>query len=103
MTTLPPDGLPIAARAFGRRLIATFLLLTGALLAQAPGGTAALSGRVQNEVTGQFLNNARVSVRGTDQTTFTDETGTFRFPALPAGRFSSHGGKWWGLTSQAIS
>ncbi|MFM9092873.1 MAG: carboxypeptidase regulatory-like domain-containing protein, partial [Verrucomicrobiota bacterium] len=56
------------------------------LLAQAPGGTAALSGRVQNEVTGQFLNNARVSVRGTDQTTFTDETGTFRVPALPAGR-----------------
>jgi len=86
MTSLPPDGGPVSARALGRRLIATFLLLTGALLAQAPGGTAALSGRVQNEVTGQFLNNARVSVRGTDQTTFTDETGTFRFPALPAGR-----------------
>ena len=86
MTSLPPDGLPVAPRALGRRLMALFLVLGGALLAQAPSGTAALSGRVQNEVTGQFLNNARVSLRGTDQTTFTDETGTFRFPALPAGR-----------------
>jgi TonB-dependent receptor len=47
--------------------------------------TASISGRVQNIVTGQYLNNARVSVRGTDIVAFTDQTGTYRLPPLPAG------------------
>lgn len=53
--------------------------------AQSAASTASLSGRVQNEATGQYLNNARVTVKGTDVTTFTDETGTFRLSGLPAG------------------
>lgn len=47
---------------------------------------AAVSGRVQNIVTGQFLNNARVTVRGTDLVAFTDETGTYRLAHVPAGK-----------------
>ena len=47
--------------------------------------TGSISGRVQNEATGQYLNNARVTVKGTDVTAFTDETGTFRLAGLPAG------------------
>ena len=44
-----------------------------------------MTGRVQNAATGQYLNNARVTVKGTDLTVFTDETGTFQLAAVPAG------------------
>ncbi len=47
--------------------------------------SAAVTGRVSNIATGQYLNNARVSVRGTDLVAFTDQTGTYRLPAVPAG------------------
>src|SRR5438067_2960607 len=47
--------------------------------------TSSISGRVQNEATGQYLNNARVSIKGTDQTAFTDDTGTFRLAGIPSG------------------
>ncbi|MBM3852755.1 MAG: TonB-dependent receptor [Verrucomicrobia bacterium] len=47
--------------------------------------TGEIAGRVHNEATGHFLNNARVSVRGTDLTVFTDETGSFRLARVPAG------------------
>ena len=53
--------------------------------ARAESGTGSISGRVQNEATGQYLNNARITVKGTDQTVFTDETGTFRFSQVPGG------------------
>ena len=49
----------------------------------APTGT--IAGRVQNVVTGQFLNNARITVRGTDRVVFTDESGSYRIPAVDAG------------------
>ncbi|MCC6991538.1 MAG: carboxypeptidase regulatory-like domain-containing protein, partial [Acidobacteria bacterium] len=47
--------------------------------------TGSVSGRVQNVVTGQYLNNARIAVRGTERIVFTDESGTYRLPALPGG------------------
>ncbi|MES2697396.1 MAG: TonB-dependent receptor [Verrucomicrobiota bacterium] len=59
------------------------LSLSSALHAQA--STGAVSGRVQNEVTGQYLNNARVTVKGTELSALTDETGTFRISGVPAG------------------
>jgi enoyl-CoA hydratase len=37
---------------------------------------------VQNVATGQYLNNARVVVRGTELVACTDETGTYRLPRL---------------------
>lgn len=46
---------------------------------------AALSGRVQNVATGQYLNNARLSIRGTNLVTFTDQTGTYHFAQIPTG------------------
>ncbi len=51
----------------------------------AQGATGSISGRVQNEATGQYLNNARVVIKGTDLTVFTDETGMFRIGGVPAG------------------
>jgi iron complex outermembrane recepter protein len=69
----------------GRSAVLAFALIllggTTQLLAQATGSIA---GRVQNEVTGQFLNNARVIVKGTDTTVFTDESGSFRLN-VPSG------------------
>ena len=47
--------------------------------------TGAISGRVQNVATGQYLNNARVTVQGTDRVVFTDQTGSYRLTGLPSG------------------
>jgi iron complex outermembrane receptor protein len=51
---------------------------------QAPA-TGAVAGRVQNVATGQYLSNARVTVKGTDRAAFTDETGTCRITGVPVG------------------
>ncbi len=78
------------------RLGACFALAAAAFLLpvqSAESGSAAASsrangsitGRVQNVVTGQYLNNARVTVRSTDLVAFTNETGAYRLPAVPAG------------------
>jgi TonB-dependent receptor len=53
--------------------------------ARADSATGTISGRVQNEVTNQYLSNARITIRGTNITTLTDEFGTFRLPQVPAG------------------
>ena len=54
-------------------------------LAAQPSATGEIAGRVQNEATGQYLNNARVTVKGTDLTAFTDQSGSFRLAQVPAG------------------
>ena len=59
------------------------LLTAAGLSAAAPTGS--VSGRIQNTVTGQYLNNARVSVAGTGLAAFTDQTGSFRLAGVPAG------------------
>ncbi|MDO8543232.1 MAG: TonB-dependent receptor [Opitutaceae bacterium] len=53
--------------------------------ARSTPSTAAIRGRVQNVVTGQYLNNARVSVKGMDITAFTDESGSFFLANVPPG------------------
>jgi iron complex outermembrane receptor protein len=73
------------------RLPAFVRLILGAALVglpelQAQPAAAAITGRVQNVVTGQFLNNARVTVRGTGLEVFTDQTGAYRLPQVPAGK-----------------
>jgi TonB-dependent receptor len=44
-----------------------------------------VTGRVKNRVTELYLNNARVSVKGTDIVVFTDSFGVYRIVNLPAG------------------
>jgi TonB-dependent receptor len=75
-------------RSIGIFLLTSTLVLTTAV--RAAENTGAISGRVQNVTTGQFLNNARLSVRGTDRVVFTDESGTYRIPALPPGATVLH-------------
>jgi iron complex outermembrane receptor protein len=64
--------------------LACLCLLPGALRAQS-ATTGVIEGRVQNAATGDYLNNARVSVKGTTLVTLTDETGTYRLSGIPAG------------------
>src|SRR6186997_3019425 len=50
-----------------------------------PGASGNISGRIVNNVTGQYLNNARVVVQGSDQVVFTDSSGSYRLARVPAG------------------
>ena len=54
-----------------------------ALFAQ--GATGTIEGRVQNRVTGDYLNHARIAVRGTNLIALTDESGTFHLDGVQAG------------------
>ncbi len=81
-------ALQRGARVAARRTCVSVLLALGlaaAARAQPAAGNAGLTGRILNEATGQYLNNVRVTVKGTDIAVFTDETGTFRLTGLPAG------------------
>ncbi|MBL9198846.1 MAG: TonB-dependent receptor plug domain-containing protein, partial [Opitutaceae bacterium] len=74
----PPRLLPLFS-------LSLLLSLSATLSAADPAATATLSGRVQHAASGSYLNNARVSVRGTDLVAFTDITGTYRLTPVPAG------------------
>ncbi len=47
--------------------------------------TGTISGRVQNIVTGHFLNKARVTLKGTNTTVYTDNFGAYQLVGVPAG------------------
>lgn len=69
-----------------RLVLAAFIIglsLPAAVFAQA--GTGSISGRVLNAGNGRYLNNARVTIEGTNQETFTDAYGGYRFENVPAG------------------
>lgn len=70
-------------------LIAVFSLLLG-LLAMSPlhgaEESASVTGRVVDRLTGQSLSNARITVTGTQISTFTDEAGLYRLTGVPLGK-----------------
>jgi len=47
--------------------------------------TGTIAGRVLNVGTGQYLTNARVTVKGTAAAAFTDKDGSFRLAGVPSG------------------
>ncbi|MSU49491.1 MAG: carboxypeptidase-like regulatory domain-containing protein, partial [Opitutus sp.] len=47
--------------------------------------TGAIQGTVLNATSGNFLHNARVTVKGANLDVSTDEHGAYRLPAIPAG------------------
>src|SRR5688572_22325244 len=68
----------------GPRFGAALLLSIVTALAQS-AGTGTIDGHIQNKVTGDFLNNARVSVKGSTLVTLTDDSGYYRLNGVPAG------------------
>ena len=77
--------LSVALPALRSLGVAGSLFLSVSATAAAASATGSITGRVQNTDTGQFVNNARVTVRGTSLSTLTDETGTFRLSSVPSG------------------
>ena len=61
-----------------------FLLLV-AHVSAADNAAATITGRIQNEATGQYLSNARVGLKGTSQNVLTDEHGVYRLLDVPPG------------------
>ncbi|MDP3071008.1 MAG: TonB-dependent receptor [Opitutaceae bacterium] len=61
------------------------LLAAAAASSTATQTTGTITGRVLNVATGQYLNNARVTLKGSNQTAFTDRDGTYRLVNVPAG------------------
>ena len=65
-------------------LLAGLLLLAANASAQAPA-SGTIEGRVSNPRTGEYLENARLSIAGTTLETFTDLDGSYRLINVPAG------------------
>ncbi len=76
----------ITGRFFGFAAFAALALLAVLPVSAQQPATGAIEGRVQNVATGSNLNNARVSIKGTNLVTFTDESGHFRIDGVPAGQ-----------------
>lgn len=69
-------------------IVAGFFSLTALLAAQT--GTGYVHGRVLNVTTGAYLNNARVTVEGTQLEAFTNQFGEYDLSGVPAGTATLH-------------
>jgi len=78
---------PSPARRFPAALALLFLAGLSAFTPLFPQAreTGSVEGRVQNAVTGRYLNNARISVQGTNRIALTDESGSYRLANVPSG------------------
>ena len=65
--------------------VAVAIFVATAAPAQEAAGSAVIEGRVLNPVTGDYLNNARVIVAGTNREVFTDSSGAYRLTGVPVG------------------
>jgi len=84
--TQPQNTLSRFLGCFAKTAALALAVLAAALpLPAQTSATGTITGRVQNAVTGDSLNNARVSVKGTNIVTLTDEGGTFQLNNVPAG------------------
>src|SRR5262245_16037808 len=74
-----------------RRLIAAAsLVLAGLLQAQTTAGTGAITGRVFNPATGEYVRLAEILVAGTPLTAVSGEGGEFTLGNLPPGEVTLH-------------
>ena len=100
-------GMTTVLKNVCRRLLvlgtAALLALPGAApLAAQDNGTGVISGRVQNEVTGDYIGKARVSLKGSNRSTLTDDGGYYSLPNVPAGQATVEV-SYTGLEAQAAS
>ncbi len=73
------------SRCLLRCVCTVFLFGLFSSLSFAQSATATVEGRVNNAVTGRYLNNARVTAVGTGKTVFTNAYGEYRVTGVPAG------------------
>ncbi|MSU49333.1 MAG: hypothetical protein EXS37_09655, partial [Opitutus sp.] len=82
----PSSPPPIMTK---KSLIPSILGWFALAFSPSPGATTAttgsIEGRVQNLVTGDYLNHARVSAEGTNLVTLTGEDGAYQLSGVPAG------------------
>ena len=62
-----------------------FLALCGSMVFGQTAGVGTIEGRVLNARSGEYVENARLTVEGTPLETFSDSTGTYRLTNVPAG------------------
>src|SRR5688572_1744779 len=79
----PADPVSMKKGNFLTRMVAAVALLVAPASGAENGGT--ITGRVSNVATGNFLNNARVAIKGTEHVAFTDASGTYRLVGVRAG------------------
>ena len=73
-----------------------------ALVASASAQTAAISGRVLNQTTGEYLKSAVIQVVGTDKSTTSEDGGVYSLTNLPAGEIKLSVA-YTGLDTQTIT
>jgi iron complex outermembrane recepter protein len=74
----------------GRLLLVSTGLFALALPCHAQPTSGSIEGRVENAATHTAVSHARVSIRGTNRTATTDESGQFYLSGLPAGSVMLH-------------
>jgi iron complex outermembrane recepter protein len=88
LTQAAVSALRLPGHSLGRFLhvsAATLLFLGLALPLSAQSAAGSIEGRVKNAATGEYLNNARVAIKGTMLMAFTDASGSFRLNDVSAG------------------
>ncbi len=68
--------------------LAALLFAATVPLPAQPAATGSIEGRVSNTAAGTFLANVRLTVDGTALEAFTNESGEYRLPGVPAGEVS---------------
>jgi iron complex outermembrane receptor protein len=81
-----PSTYPKRFSSCWRKTLAVATALFAPLVAFAQSGaTGAISGRVFNPATGEYIRNAEVRIEGTQQRTLTEDGGVYRIANAPAG------------------
>src|SRR5437016_5681653 len=73
------------AQRFVRFTLSAFATITLTFSAFAQSGTGAITGRVFNPATGEYIRNADVRIEGTPQVAHTEDGGYYRLLNAPAG------------------
>ncbi|MEY2880314.1 MAG: hypothetical protein RLZZ15_2694, partial [Verrucomicrobiota bacterium] len=68
-----------------RLVFGLVLALCTSALAFAQAGTGIIQGRVFNPATKEYVRNAEIRLEGTNLVTYSENDGSFQFPAVPAG------------------
>ena len=86
---LPPASYPLAlltaCLAFALADVPSAAAVSATSAAAPVEATGTITGRVQNVATAQYLNKARVSLKGSNQVVYTDNFGFFTLLNVPAG------------------